>query len=125
MRRDGAGRSARDLHSHPELAFPGGPHVRTAGIVAGRLREQSWEVCGRVGGTGVVGVLANGDGPVALLRADMDALPIEEKTGLPYASTARAVDRDGNDVPVVHACGHDMYVTCLFGVAAQLAAQPE
>ncbi|GHB78752.1 putative amidohydrolase [Streptomyces viridiviolaceus] len=78
-----------------------------------------------VGGTGVVGVLANGDGPVVLLRADMDALPVEEKTGLPYASTAKGIDRDGNEVPVMHACGHDMHVTCLLGATAQLAARPE
>ncbi|MDR3082585.1 MAG: amidohydrolase, partial [Streptomyces sp.] len=111
-----------DLHSHPELSFQ---EVRTAGIVADRLREQGWEVTERVGGTGVVGVLANGDGPVVLLRADMDALPVEEKTGLPYASTAKGVDRDGNEVPVMHACGHDMHVTCLLGATAQLAARRE
>jgi len=110
-----------DLHAHPELSFQ---EVRTAGIVAGRLREQGWEVTERVGGTGVVGVLAHGDGPVVLLRADMDALPVEEKTGLPYASTATAVDRDGNEVPVMHACGHEMHITCLLGATAQLAAHP-
>ncbi|MFD8008723.1 amidohydrolase [Streptomyces sp. NPDC058955] len=111
-----------DLHAHPELSFQ---EVRTAGIVAGLLREQGWDVTEGVGGTGVVGVLANGDGPVVLLRADMDALPVEEKTGLPYASTATAVDRDGHRVPVMHACGHDMHVTCLLGATAQLAAGRE
>ncbi|MEU2236093.1 amidohydrolase [Streptomyces vietnamensis] len=114
-----------DLHAHPELSFQ---EVRTAGVVAGLLREQGWEVTEGVGGTGVVGVLtglAGGDGPVVLLRADMDALPVEEKTGLPYASTATAVDRDGNQVPVMHACGHDVHVTCLLGATAQLAAHRE
>ncbi|MGX4735897.1 amidohydrolase [Kitasatospora griseola] len=111
-----------DLHAHPELSFQ---EIRTAGIVAGRLREQGWQVTEHVGGTGVVGVLANGEGPVVLLRADMDALPVEEKTGLPYASTARGVDGDGTEVPVMHACGHDMHVTCLLGATAQLAARPE
>ena len=109
----------RDLHLHPELAFA---EHRTAGIVAERLRGLGYQVTTGVGGTGVVGVLANGDGPVVLLRADMDGLPVLEQTGLPYASTARAKDSDGTDVPVMHACGHDMHVTCLLGAAAELAA---
>ncbi len=74
-----------------------------------------------MGGTGVVGVLRNGDGPTALLRADMDGLPVLEGTGLPYASTARGTDPDGHDVPVTHACGHDMHVTCLLGALQELA----
>ncbi|MFJ5921061.1 amidohydrolase [Kitasatospora sp. NPDC092948] len=111
-----------DLHAHPELSFQ---EVRTAGIVAEQLRAQNWAVTEQVGGTGVVGVLTNGDGPVVLLRADMDGLPVEEQTGLPYASTVRAVDPDGNEVPVMHACGHDMHVTCLLGATAQLAAHRE
>ncbi|MBD0709473.1 MULTISPECIES: amidohydrolase [unclassified Streptomyces] len=111
-----------DLHAHPELSFQ---EFRTAGVVAERLRAQGWEVTEGVGRTGVVGVLANGPGPVVLLRADMDALPVEEKTGLPYASTARGTDRDGNDVPVMHACGHDMHVTCLLGATGQLAAHQD
>ncbi|MEU7576031.1 amidohydrolase [Streptomyces sp. NPDC041068] len=112
-----------DLHAHPELSFQ---EVRTAGVVAARLREQGWEVTEGVGGTGVVGVLTSGtpsgEGPVVLLRADMDALPVEEQTGLPYASTRTALDGDGNEVPVMHACGHDMHVTCLLGATALLAA---
>ncbi|MEX0173278.1 amidohydrolase [Streptomyces sp. LMG1-1-1.1] len=108
-----------DLHAHPELSFQ---EVRTAGIVAARLREQGWEVTEGVGRTGVVGVLANGPGPVVLLRADMDALPVREETGLPYASTATGTDPDGNEVPVMHACGHDVHVTCLLGATGQLAA---
>ncbi|GGY16167.1 amidohydrolase [Streptomyces tanashiensis] len=107
-----------DLHAHPELSFQ---EFRTAGIVADRLRQQGWDVTEGVGGTGVVGVLANGEGPVVLLRADMDGLPVQERTGLPYASRATAVDGDGDEVPVMHACGHDMHVTCLLGATAQLA----
>jgi hippurate hydrolase len=93
-------------------------------VVAGRLRAAGWEVTEGVGGTGVVGVLhgALSAGPVVLLRADMDALPVREETGLPYASTATGVDRDGGEVPVMHACGHDVHVTCLLGAAGLLAA---
>ncbi|MEV0171998.1 amidohydrolase [Streptomyces sp. NPDC050803] len=109
----------KDLHAHPELSFQ---EFRTAAIVAARLREQGWEVTEGVGRTGVVGVLTNGEGPVILLRADMDGLPVKEETGLPYASTATGTDPDGKEVPVMHACGHDMHVTCLLGATAQLAA---
>ncbi len=109
----------RDLHAHPELGFA---EHRTAGIVAERLRALGYQVTTGVGGTGVVGVLSRGSGPVALLRADMDGLPVREQTGLPYASTVRATSSDGADVPVMHACGHDMHVTCLLGAAAELAA---
>jgi hippurate hydrolase len=108
----------RDLHSNPELSRK---ETRTAGVVADRLRALGYDTTTEVGGTGVVGVLRNGDGPTAVLRADMDALPVEEQTGLPYASTVRGVDPDGVDVPVMHACGHDMHVTCLLGAAAALA----
>ncbi|ALO11772.1 N-acetyl-L,L-diaminopimelate deacetylase [Streptomyces venezuelae] len=111
-----------DLHAHPELSFQ---EFRTAGVAAERLRTQGWEVTEGVGGTGVVGVLANGPGPVVLLRADMDALPVREETGLPYASTATGTDPDGNEVPVMHACGHDMHVTCLLGATDLLAAHRE
>ncbi|MER7931927.1 MULTISPECIES: amidohydrolase [unclassified Streptomyces] len=102
-----------DLHAHPELSFQ---EERTAAVVAERLRDQGWEVTERVGGTGVVGVLANGEGPVVLLRADMDALPVREETGLPYAS-----ENDG----VMHACGHDMHVAWLLGATDRLAAVRE
>ncbi|MFI6880313.1 amidohydrolase [Streptomyces sp. NPDC050400] len=112
-----------DLHAHPELSHR---EVRTAGVVAARLRGQDgWEVTEGVGGTGVVGVLRNGEGPTVLLRADMDGLPVLESTGLPYASVARGTDRDGNDVPVMHACGHDVHITCLLGATALLAAAPD
>ncbi|NED34690.1 amidohydrolase [Streptomyces sp. SID8499] len=109
----------RDLHAHPELAFA---EHRTARIVAERLRAAGYETAEGVGGTGVVGVLRNGDRPVVALRADMDALPVEEQTALPYASTARTTDGEGRPVPLMHACGHDMHVTCLLGAAAKLAA---
>ena len=109
----------RDLHAHPELGFA---EHRTAGIVAERLRALGYQVTTGVGGTGVVGVRSQGTGPVVLLRADMDGLPVLEQTGLPYASTDRATNSDGADVPVMHACGHDMHVTCLLGAAAELAA---
>lgn len=109
----------RDLHRHPELSRQ---ETRTAALLARRLRDARFdEVAEQVGGTGVVGVLRNGDGPVVMLRADFDALPVEEKTGLPYASTARATDGEGHDVPVMHACGHDMHAVCLTGAATLLA----
>ena len=109
----------RDLHQHPELSFQ---ETRTAAIAAERLRAAGFDTTEGVGGTGVVGVLRNGPGPTALLRADMDALPVLEDTGLEYASTARGVDRDGHDVPIAHACGHDVHVSCLVGATAELAA---
>ncbi|MEU2925630.1 amidohydrolase [Streptomyces sp. NPDC007251] len=100
----------RDLHRHPELSLT---EHRTAGKLAERLAKAGYETAQGVGGTGVVGRLANGDGPTVLLRADMDALPVQEETGLPYASRT-----DG----VMHACGHDLHVTWLTGAAAALAA---
>ena len=109
----------RDLHAHPELSFQ---EERTSRVVAEHLRGWGYEVTTGIGGTGVVGILDNGPGPSVLLRADMDALPMEEKTGLDFASTQRATDRLGNDVPVMHACGHDVHVTCLLGAASALAA---
>ncbi|MDE9365614.1 amidohydrolase [Luteipulveratus sp. YIM 133132] len=108
----------RDLHEHPELSHR---ETRTAAAVAERLEKAGFDVTTGVGGTGVVGVLRNGDGPTVLLRADMDALPVKEATGLPYASTAVAKDGD-TDVSVMHACGHDVHVTALAGAAALLAA---
>ena len=109
----------RDLHQHPELSLQ---ETRTAGRLAAELRPLGYEVTEQIGGTGVVGVLRNGPGPTVMLRADFDALPVLEKTGLPYASEARATDKDGHDVPVMHACGHDMHAACLVGAAALLAS---
>jgi amidohydrolase len=109
----------RDLHQHPELSLQ---ETRSAGLLAQRLRDAGFDEVGeQVGTTGVVGVLRNGDGPVVMLRADFDALPVEEKTGLPYASQARGVDAEGREGPVMHACGHDMHATCLVGAATLLA----
>lgn len=108
----------RDVHRHPELSHQ---EHRTAGLVTDQLTASGFQVHSGVGGTGVVGVLANGDGPTVLLRADMDALPVLEATGLPYASTVTSAGADGQDVPVMHACGHDMHVACLAGAADLLA----
>src|SRR3954468_14257569 len=108
----------RDIHGHPELSMQ---EQRTARIAAGRLRAAGYEVTTGVGGTGVVGLLHNGDGPTVMLRADMDALPVKESTGLPYASTATTTGDDGAEVSVMHACGHDMHVTWLAGATALLA----
>ena len=112
----------KDIHAHPELSMQ---ETRTAGIVADRLRAAGYEVTTGIGKTGVVGLLRNGDGPVVMLRADMDALPVKEATGLPYASTVTATDPSGATVPVAHACGHDMHVTCLVGAAMLLAQSRE
>ncbi|ANI41654.1 amidohydrolase [Mycolicibacterium vaccae] len=108
----------RDLHRHPELSHQ---EHRTAGKVAETLNAAGYQVHDGVGGTGVVGVLENGPGPTVLLRADMDALPVQEATGLEYASTVRSTNRDGVEVPVMHACGHDFHVTALLGASRLLA----
>lgn len=110
----------RDLHQHPELSHQ---EHRTAAAVADRLGLAGFAVTAGVGGTGVVGVLRNGDGPTVLLRADMDALPVREDTGLAYASTAVATPTGADtEGPVAHACGHDMHTACLIG-AAQLLSE--
>lgn len=111
-----------DLHRHPELSFQ---ETRTAGIAATHLRDLGLEVTEGVGITGVVGELRNGEGPTVWLRADMDALPVVEETGLAYASTATGVDPDGNTVGVMHACGHDMHVTAMIGAVERLVAERE
>jgi amidohydrolase len=107
----------KDLHAHPELAFA---EHRTANIAAGWLDAAGFSVRTGIGGTGVAGVLRNGDGPTVLLRADMDALPVREETGLDYASDVVATDARGERTHVMHACGHDMHVACLCGVADEL-----
>ena len=113
----------RDLHQHPELSHQ---EQRTAERIAGQLRRYGYTVQDGIGGTGVVGLLSkgDGDGPTVLLRADMDALPVKEDTGADYASTATARDADGNEVPVAHACGHDVHVSCLLGMAKLMAGHP-
>ncbi len=117
--RDGLEDFYRHLHQHPELSHQ---EKNTAASVSQRLDADGYQVTTGVGGTGVIGVLDNGEGPSVLLRADMDALPVQEKTGLAYASTATAQDDQGNTVPVMHACGHDMHVTALLGAANLMAA---
>ena len=112
----------KDVHAHPELSMQ---ETRTAGIAAKRLERAGYEVTAGVGETGVVGLLRNGDGPTVMLRADMDALPIQENTGLDYASTLTAPDAEGNTVPVGHMCGHDMHVAWLVGAATLLAEARE
>jgi amidohydrolase len=107
-----------DIHAHPELSMQ---ETRTAGLAAEHLRAAGYEVTGGVGKTGVVGLLRNGDGPTVMLRADMDALPVEEATGAAYASKVTAVDPEGNTVSVMHACGHDMHVTWLVGATTLLS----
>ncbi|MFC7789739.1 amidohydrolase [Microbacterium sp. MAHUQ-60] len=108
----------RDLHQHPELSHQ---ETRTAAEVAKRLTAWGFDVKARIGGTGVTGVLRNGDGAVVLLRADMDALPVRESTGADYASTVEATDAEGRTTPVMHACGHDVHVTCLLGASRLLS----
>ena len=107
----------RDIHAHPELGFA---ETRTAGIVQSHLVSMGFEVATGVGGTGVVGLLRNGPGPLVLVRADMDALPVLEATGLPYASTQVSTDAAGNQTPMMHACGHDLHVACLLGACERL-----
>ena len=111
----------KDLHQHPELSHQ---EQRTAQRVAGQLQQYGCTVQAGIGGTGVVGILSNGGGPTVLLRADMDALPVKEDTGADYASTATAQDADGNEVPVAHACGHDIHVSCLLGMTKLMADHP-
>ena len=108
----------KDIHSHPELSMQ---ENRTAGVAADHLRSAGYEVTTGVGKTGVVGLLRNGEGPIVMLRADMDALPVLEATGLPYASKITAIDSAGKTVPVMHACGHDIHVTWLIGAATLFA----
>ena len=109
----------RDLHSHPELSFR---EEKTAARMAAELKSLGIEVTTGVGQTGVVGLLKNGDGPTIMIRTDLDALPVVEATGLPFASKVMAKDPKGNDVGVMHACGHDIHMTCQIGVARYLVA---
>lgn len=108
-----------DLHRHPELSMH---EQRTAAALAAVLRELHFEVTEHVGGTGIVGVLRNGQGPVVLLRTELDALPVEEKTGLPFASTDRATDAAGHEVAVMHACGHDAHMAAWTATARVMAS---
>jgi amidohydrolase len=107
-----------DLHQNPELS---GHETQTAAKLAGHLRGLGYEVTEHVGGTGIVALLKNGAGPTVMLRTELDALPVEEKTGLPYASKVHTKDDAGHDVPVAHACGHDLHMAALVGTAAIMA----
>ncbi|MFL5344536.1 MAG: amidohydrolase [Hyalangium sp.] len=108
----------RDLHQSPELSSH---EEQTAAKMAERLRALGFEVTEKVGGTGVVGLLRNGKGPTVMIRTELDALPVEEKTGLPYASKVTTKDAAGQTVPVMHACGHDVHMTAWVGTATLLA----
>jgi len=108
----------RDLHAHPELSLM---EEKTSARLAAELRAAGFEVTEKFAGTGVVAVLRNGPGPTLLIRSDMDALPVKEETGLPYASVAHSPNLSGKDVPVMHACGHDVHMTVLVGTARMLA----
>src|SRR5229473_4609975 len=107
-----------DLHQHPELSSH---EIETAAKLARRLRTLGYEVTEHVGGTGIVAIMKNGPGPTVMLRTELDALPVEEKTGLSYASKVRAKDDSGRDVSVMHACGHDVHMASLFGTAEIMA----
>lgn len=108
-----------DFHQNPEMGFL---ETRTAAKMAAELKAAGLEVTTGVGGTGVVGILRNGKGPTILIRADMDGLPVEEKTGLAYASKAKQVGEDGKEYPTMHACGHDTHITAMVATARRLAA---
>jgi len=112
----------RDLHSHPELSMQ---EVRSPAILAAEARKLGYEVTEHVGKTGVVAVMKNGPGPVLLIRADMDALPVKEQTGLPFASTVTGKLADGTETPVMHACGHDTHMTTWIGTARRMAAMKD
>jgi len=109
----------QDLHRNPELAFQ---EARTAATLAARLRSLGYDVATGVGGTGIVALLRNGSGPTAMLRTELDALPVEEKTGAPFASKATTKNAAGLAVPVMHACGHDLHMTAWIGTAAWMAS---
>jgi hippurate hydrolase len=107
----------KELHAQPELSMH---EEQTAARLAKELRAAGLEVTEKFGGHGIVGVLKNGEGPVILVRTDLDALPVKEQTGLPYASTRVAKDDSGREVSVMHACGHDIHIACLVGTARAL-----
>jgi len=112
----------RDLHAHPELSME---EVRTPALLAPKMRELGFQVTEHVGKTGLVAVMKNGPGPVLLLRADMDALPVKEQTGLAFASQVTGKLPDGTETPVMHACGHDTHITTWLGTARRLAAMKD
>ena len=112
----------RDLHANPELSMQ---EVRTPAKLAPEMRKLGFDVTEHVGKTGLVAVMKNGPGPVLLIRADMDALPVKEQTGLPFASTVRGTTLDGVESPVMHACGHDTHITTWLATARRLSAMKD
>jgi hippurate hydrolase len=112
----------RDLHAHPELSMM---EVRTPALLAGKMRELGFDVTEHVGKTGVVAVMKNGPGPVVLIRADMDALPVKEQTGLPFASKVRARSLAGVETDVMHACGHDTHIATWLATARRLSSMKD
>lgn len=104
----------KHFHANPELSFM---EVETAKRLAAELRAAGLTVTTGIGGHGIVGILKNGPGPTLLIRADMDGLPVQEETGLPYASKKQLVDEQGNTVYTMHACGHDVHITSFVGTA--------
>src|SRR5205085_3305675 len=112
----------RDLHANPELSMQ---EVRTPAKLAAEMRKLGFAVTEHVGKTGLVAVLRNGPGAVLLIRADMDALPVKEQTGLPFASKAIGKLPDGTDTPVMHACGHDTHITTWLATGRRLAAMKD
>jgi len=110
------------FHQNPELSHM---EHKTAARLASELEQLGYDVHTGIGGTGIVALMDNGDGPLVMFRADMDGLPVQEKSGLPYASTAKQVDWDGNEVYVMHACGHDVHVTSLVGTARIMAERKD
>ena len=112
----------RDFHTNPELSFM---EVETAARMAQEFRNLGFEVTEKIGKTGVVGVMKNGAGPTLMLRADMDALPVVEQTGLSFASTKTGLNRFGEEQPIMHACGHDVHMTVLIGTLRRLVAHKD
>lgn len=112
----------RYLHANPELSLM---ETKTASLLAGKLKDMGFDITEKVGGTGVVAVMKNGDGPTVMIRADMDGLPVKEQTGVSYASTAIAPNRDGVEKPSMHACGHDIHMTVLIGTAEHMVANKD
>ena len=112
----------KHFHTNPELSMQ---EFETSDRLAAELESAGFSVTRNIGKTGLVGTMRNGDGPVLLIRADMDGLPVLEKTGLDYASSARQVNLEGDEMPVMHACGHDMHMTSLIGVARRMTAMKD
>jgi len=110
------------FHRHPELSMM---EQQTSARLANEIEALGYTVHRGIGGTGIVAIMENGSGPMVMMRADMDGLPVPEKSGLPYASVARQIDWQGREVPVMHACGHDVHITSLVGSARMMAAHKD